>query len=150
MYSSSAFGRIAGQVVRHYHNDLTDPGTYALIGAASLLGGVSRQTISNAVILLEVTDDLTYAIPIMAATFAGKFVGDMFGKSLYQSYVDMLDISYMSEHKTFLTLLRASDIMESDPVTIHEVAALVLVRNQSRVVENAMFVRTHNAFCLLG
>ena len=32
-------------------------------------------TISNAVILLEVTDDFTYSIPVIAVTLAARFTG---------------------------------------------------------------------------
>jgi H+/Cl- antiporter ClcA len=36
------------------------PGTYALLGAASMLGGVTRMTVSLTVILLETTQDIQY------------------------------------------------------------------------------------------
>ena len=41
------------------------PGTYALIGAASFLGGVVRMTISLTVILIESTNEISYGLPIM-------------------------------------------------------------------------------------
>ena len=41
------------------------PGTYALIGAASFLGGVVRMTISLTVILIESTNEIEYGLPIM-------------------------------------------------------------------------------------
>ena len=41
------------------------PGTYALIGAASFLGGVVRMTISLTVILIETTNEIEYGLPIM-------------------------------------------------------------------------------------
>ena len=41
------------------------PGTYALIGAASFLGGVVRMTISLTVILIESTNEIDYGLPIM-------------------------------------------------------------------------------------
>ena len=43
------------------------PGTYALIGAASFLGGVSRMTISLTVILIESANEIEYGLPILIA-----------------------------------------------------------------------------------
>ncbi len=48
----------------HFLNNLY-PGTYALIGAASFLGGVVRMTISLTVILIESTNEIDYGLPIM-------------------------------------------------------------------------------------
>lgn len=48
----------------HFLADLY-PGTYALIGAASFLGGVVRMTISLTVILIESTNEIDYGLPIM-------------------------------------------------------------------------------------
>ena len=51
----------------HYFYFLVNiyPGTYALIGAASFLGGVVRMTISLTVILIESTNEISYGLPIM-------------------------------------------------------------------------------------
>ena len=51
----------------HYFHFLTNiyPGTYALIGAASFVGGVVRMTISLTVILIESTNEISYGLPIM-------------------------------------------------------------------------------------
>ena len=40
-------------------------GTFALIGAASFLGGVVRMTIGLTVILIESTNEISYGLPIM-------------------------------------------------------------------------------------
>ena len=48
------------------------PGTYALIGAASFLGGVVRMTISLTAILIESTNELSLGLPIMISILVGK------------------------------------------------------------------------------
>ena len=66
------------------------PGTYAIIGAASALGGVTRMTVSLVVIMFELTGALTYVLPIMIAVMIAKWVGDFTsGKSgIYESWID--------------------------------------------------------------
>ncbi|KAI9861797.1 MAG: hypothetical protein M1813_005146 [Trichoglossum hirsutum] len=64
------------------------PGTYAIIGAASALGGVTRMTVSIVVIMFELTGALTYVLPIMIAVMISKWVGDATGKrGIYESWI---------------------------------------------------------------
>jgi chloride channel 3/4/5 len=64
------------------------PGVYAIIGAASALGGVTRMTVSIVVIMFELTGALTYVLPIMIAVMISKWVGDAMGKrGIYESWI---------------------------------------------------------------
>ena len=59
---------------------------YALqVGAAAVLGGVTRMTVSLVVIMFELTGGVRYIVPLMAAAMASKWVGDALGR-LAQSY----------------------------------------------------------------
>lgn len=63
-------------------------GTYAIIGAASALGGATRMTISIVVIMFELTGALSYVLPIMISVMVSKWVGDAFGKNgIYESWI---------------------------------------------------------------
>lgn len=65
------------------------PGTYAIIGAASALGGATRMTVSIVVIMFELTGALTYVLPIMIAVMISKWVGDALSKrGIYESWID--------------------------------------------------------------
>merc|ERR1719163_2049454 len=44
-----------------------DPGAMALLGSAAFFGGVSRLTMSLTVIFVEITNDVTFLLPIMFA-----------------------------------------------------------------------------------
>ncbi|KAI9826388.1 MAG: hypothetical protein M1832_000305 [Thelocarpon impressellum] len=64
------------------------PGTYAIIGAASALSGVTRLTVSIVVITFELTGALTYVLPIMIAVMVSKWVGDGLGRrGIYESWI---------------------------------------------------------------
>lgn len=65
-----------------------NPGTYAIIGAAATLAGVTRMTVSIVVIMFELTGALTYVLPIMTAVMFSKWVGDWFGRrGIYESWI---------------------------------------------------------------
>lgn len=56
--------------------DCVIPGLYAMVGAAAALSGVTRTTVSLAVIMFELTDTLTYAVPVMLSVLVAKTVAD--------------------------------------------------------------------------
>ncbi|KAL1985067.1 hypothetical protein VTN96DRAFT_8302 [Rasamsonia emersonii] len=72
------------------------PGTYAIIGAASALGGATRMTVSIVVIMFELTGALTYVIPIMIAVMLSKWCGDTFGKrGIYESWIHLKEYPFL-------------------------------------------------------
>lgn len=72
------------------------PGTYAIIGAAAALGGVTRMTVSIVVIMFELTGALTYVLPIMIAVMISKWVGDAFGKrGIYESWIHLNEYPFL-------------------------------------------------------
>ena len=70
----ASLGRLAGELMRLFFPDFVtaSPGCYALIGAAGMLGGVCRMTISITVIILECTDHMSYLLPISLTILAAK------------------------------------------------------------------------------
>eukprot|EP01136_Pigoraptor_vietnamica_P006623 Opistho-1_new@39758 len=73
----------SSDVVRHACNTMEGcitPGLYAMIGAAAMMGGVTRMTVSLVVIIFELTGGLTYVLPVMLTVLASKWVGDAFGR----------------------------------------------------------------------
>ncbi|KAK7610988.1 voltage gated chloride channel [Phyllosticta paracitricarpa] len=64
------------------------PGTYAIIGAASAIGGATRMTVSIVVIMFELTGALTYVLPIMVAVMISKWVGDFVSpRGIYEAWI---------------------------------------------------------------
>ena len=72
------------------------PGTYAIVGAAAALAGVTRMTVSIVVIMFELTGALTYVLPIMIAVMISKWVGDIFGtKGIYESWIYLNEYPFL-------------------------------------------------------
>ncbi|KAH8805673.1 chloride channel-like protein 3 [Xylogone sp. PMI_703] len=72
------------------------PGTYAIIGAAAALAGVTRITISIVVITFELTGALTYVLPIMIAVIVSKWVADAFGRrGIYESWIHFNEYPFL-------------------------------------------------------
>lgn len=72
------------------------PGTYAIIGAAAALTGVTRMTVSIVVIMFELTGALTYVLPIMVAVMISKWVGDAFSRrGIYESWIHFNEYPFL-------------------------------------------------------
>jgi chloride channel 3/4/5 len=69
--AGALFGRLVGQLIPSI-----SPGIFAMVGSAAFLAGVSRMTISLAVIMFELTGQLSYVVPHMLAILVAKWVAD--------------------------------------------------------------------------
>lgn len=89
------------------------PGTYAIIGAAAALGGVTRMTVSIVVIMFELTGALTYVLPIMIAVMISKWVGDAFGKrGIYESWIHFNEYPFLdNSEEVHIPNLPVSSVM---------------------------------------
>ncbi|CAH9136647.1 unnamed protein product [Cuscuta epithymum] len=81
----STYGRLVGMfVVRFYRKLDIEEGTYALLGAASFLGGSMRMTVSLCVIMVEISNNLKFLPLIMLVLLISKAVGDAFNEGIYE------------------------------------------------------------------
>lgn len=122
-----SFGRFYGEILRYYvlPNSGIVPGTYALMGAVGMLGGVSRMTISLSVILMETTQNLQFLLPIMMILLISKWVGDLFNISLYDLHVEIACMPFVE----------ASPPLGMENMVAVQVASGV-VRNVNDITEN--------------
>ncbi|EKJ76301.1 hypothetical protein FPSE_03556 [Fusarium pseudograminearum CS3096] len=90
------------------------PGTYAIVGAAASLAGVTRLTVSIVVIMFELTGALTYVLPIMIAVMISKWVGDAFSRrGIYESWIHFNEYPFLdnSENNDAIPDIPASQVM---------------------------------------
>lgn len=97
------------------------PGVYALVGAASMLTGVTRLTVSCVVIMFELTGALNYVLPIMAGVMLSKWVADSLGRQgFYEMWIELLEYPLIPRTaQTVVPELTAQDVMtpaESIPI----------------------------------
>jgi chloride channel 3/4/5 len=109
------------------------PGIYAIVGAAAVLGGVTRMTVSLSVIMFELTGGLIYALPIFCAVMIAKWVGDAFSvDSIHDMYITLYDFPHL-DHKINVpsTNITIGDVMAHDlfvlPMHGHTIESLRLV-----------------------
>lgn len=95
------------------------PGKYALIGAAAQLGGTVRMTISLAVILVETTGNIWFALPIILTLTAAKWMGDYFNEGIYDTQIKHNNVPMLPWHPSPKHLnLKACTIMNSPVVCV--------------------------------
>lgn len=92
----SVFGRLSGELFSLdlfpvLGADQPDPRTYSVIGAAALASAVT-QTISPAVIALEITGDLTLVVPILFAVIISGGISSSLTHSFYDSILQLRGI----------------------------------------------------------
>lgn len=117
----AAFGRLAGQAVHGWR--IATPGIYALVGAAAMLSGTARITISLAMIIMEVVGEAGFSLPIFITVMAARWVGNMFGRGIYDLHIIDLKRVPLLEHdpEDEMLKMRVGQVMATDIVSFHEI-----------------------------
>ncbi|XP_038842683.1 chloride channel protein 2-like, partial [Salvelinus namaycush] len=92
------------------------PGGYAVVGAAALSGAVTH-TVSTAVIVFELTGQISHILPVMIAVILANAVAQSLQPSLYDSIIRIKKLPYLPElgwghHEKYN--IRVEDIMIRD------------------------------------
>ncbi|RDY01196.1 Chloride channel protein CLC-d, partial [Mucuna pruriens] len=98
----STYGRLVGMFVVKYYRKLNiEEGTYALLGAASFLGGSMRMTVSLCVIMVEITNNLKFLPLIMLVLLISKAVGDAFNEGIYEEQAQLRGIPLLESRPKY-------------------------------------------------
>eukprot|EP01062_Namystynia_karyoxenos_P034828 TRINITY_DN25497_c0_g2_i1.p1 TRINITY_DN25497_c0_g2~~TRINITY_DN25497_c0_g2_i1.p1 ORF type:complete len:948 (+),score=286.76 TRINITY_DN25497_c0_g2_i1:76-2844(+) len=125
-----------------------DPGVFALIGAGAFITGVSRLTVSITVIMLEISGELHFLLPIMMAVMISKYVANLFTTSLYHTMLHLKNVPLLplepKQHLIDLERQTAMDaVANTDVVTIQE-------REKVRTCVTLLRTTTHHLFPVLS
>lgn len=136
----SAYGRLLGLVMGPYTN--IDQGLYAVLGAASLMAGSMRMTVSLCVIFLELTNNLLLLPITMIVLLISKTVGDTFNPSIYEIILHLKGLPFLEAHaEPWMRNLTVGELAAAKPFLV----TLCGIEKVSRVVE-VLRNTTHNGF----
>ena len=131
-----------------------DPGAFALLGGVSFFGGVTRLTMSLAVIMVEITNDIQFLLLIIVAILFSKWTGDFFTHSIYHSLLEFKCIPFLDAEPVLikecgkaanLETHTAQEVMTSPVRCLQEVAELGTVVALLQDTEHGGFPVTNEA-----
>ncbi|KAA1116815.1 hypothetical protein PGTUg99_021891 [Puccinia graminis f. sp. tritici] len=95
------------------------PGVWAMVGAAAMLAGVTRTTLSLAVIMVELTGSLVYILPISMSVLVAKTLADTIEhRSIYDLCMDLSELPYLDAKSEYLHYAKPEDIMDRNAEVI--------------------------------
>ncbi|XP_062091468.1 chloride channel protein CLC-c-like isoform X2 [Humulus lupulus] len=114
--AGACYGRLIGRLFETISH--LDTGLFALLGAASFLGGTMRMTVSLCIILLELTNDLLLLPLVMIVLLISKTVADIFNKGVYDQILKIKGLPYMEAHaEPYMRHLVAGDVVSGPLIT---------------------------------
>lgn len=136
----SAYGRMLGIAMKSYTN--IDQGLFAVLGAASLMAGSMRMTVSLCVIFLELTNNLLLLPITMIVLLIAKTVGDSFNPSIYEIILHLKGLPFLDAHpEPWMRNLTVGELADAKL----PVVTLRGIETVERIVE-VLRNTTHNGF----
>ncbi|KEH25446.1 ClC chloride channel family protein [Medicago truncatula] len=136
----SGYGRLLGIIMRPYTN--IDHGLLAVLGAASLMAGSMRMTVSLCVIFLELTNNLLLLPITMIVLLIAKTVGDSFNPSVYEMILHLKGLPFMdADPEPWMRNLSVGELIDVKS----SVVSFRGIEKVSNIVD-ALKNTTHNGF----
>ena len=122
-----------------------NPGVFALIGAGAFMGGVTRLTIALVVIIMEMSSEVHFVLPIMTAIMTAKWLADnlehhsIYEKALVNRKIPFLSGEGMAHSMKLLETVTVSRVMRPN---------VQVVRVQERISGLRQLLKrtSHNGF----
>eukprot|EP00929_Paragymnodinium_shiwhaense_P006970 TRINITY_DN110921_c0_g1_i1.p1 TRINITY_DN110921_c0_g1~~TRINITY_DN110921_c0_g1_i1.p1 ORF type:complete len:1495 (+),score=222.71 TRINITY_DN110921_c0_g1_i1:80-4564(+) len=125
MLCGACLGRWAGFLLQGLGCE-SQPGLYAALGAAGMLAGCSRLTISLACLMVEITGNLHAFLPVLIVIMTSKMVADTISPSVNQVVlglcpgINMLSDDLSDDHIIVLEGLTVHDACTTHVVVLRE------------------------------
>jgi len=123
------------------HNPELSPSLFALLGAAALLSGMQRTTVSLCVILMEGTGQTKVLIPVIITIVVACYIGNLFNHGIYEVLMELKEFAYLEHHdgNTVFDMFKVSDIMSTPVVVMNSIES-------AGTIETILLQTTHNGF----
>eukprot|EP00522_Entomoneis_paludosa_P007011 CAMPEP_0172443238 /NCGR_PEP_ID=MMETSP1065-20121228/3532_1 /TAXON_ID=265537 /ORGANISM="Amphiprora paludosa, Strain CCMP125" /LENGTH=1034 /DNA_ID=CAMNT_0013193407 /DNA_START=12 /DNA_END=3116 /DNA_ORIENTATION=+ len=138
----TSLGGAAGLVFQDWINEDLSPSIFALLGAAALLSGIQRTTVSICVILVEGTGQVKTLIPVIFTVMVARYVGDLIsGHGLYELAMEVNQFPFLEVDKfpKLYQTFSVRQIMSSPPLTVSP-------REKARTIIRLLKESVHNGF----
>ena len=95
LFMGAAFGRAYGVTLNDWlpSGKVSSPGTFALVGAASVLGGYTRMTMTVVVMIAEASGDISSTLPIMLGVQVARFTASVFAECYDEKMMEVSERS---------------------------------------------------------
>ena len=143
LLAGATFGRIVGHILNvSFPYYVADSGTYALVGAAAILGGMSRSTIAGTVIVLEACGNNGYILPLMLTFAAARYTGNALNESMYDMQIELKRMPFLEG------TLRSAGLINYHPITEVMARPVVTLKeiNSVRDVYEMLALTSHNGY----
>lgn len=139
--TGASLGGFFGYVVQNYLLSSSSPSIFALLGAAALLAGIQRSTVSLCVILVEGTGQIKALIPVIITVMVARYVADRITHGgLYEIGMELNDYPFLDHHvKKTLDMIPVSSIMSYPPMTLGKL-------ERAHTVERLLRESSHHGF----
>ncbi|CAI0542716.1 unnamed protein product [Linum tenue] len=138
--TGASYGRFVGMLFGGRPHSSLNHGLYAVLGAASFLGGSMRMTVSLCVILLELTNNLLLLPLIMLVLLISKTVADAFNGNIYDLIMKAKGFPYLVAHtEPYMRQLTVADVLSGPLWTFHGVEKVGTIVHVLRITK-------HNGF----
>ena len=120
-----------------------DPGVFALLGAGAFMGGVTRLTVSLAVIVMEMSGEQHFLLPILLGITVAKWTADALHKPLYHALLEVKHAPFLPDEPDGAMGLHLHDVAE-----IMRPAPLTTLRERESVatLRRALKETSHQGF----
>lgn len=133
----AVFGRLYGYILKLMLGNYIHETTYALIGASAMTASVTR-TLSVAMIVFEISGEITYAVPVLIGVILSYSISNMLSPSIFDVSSDKKNLPLLPTVKYETYEFKAKDIMKINYVHLYIDSKLSelndLVNAESRIV----------------